>query len=297
MSDRWQPIRPSLFFLALMAGSGAAYAADPAFDQAKMLYESASFEEALAAIGRVDAAQSAEPDVLLYKALCLLALGRPQDAAATTRTLVSAAPLFAPDTTQLPPRFQTLWTDTRKDALPTVTKELFSKARARFQSKEYVTAVGQFEQVLVLTNDPAWKDSADASDLRTLASGFIDLAQAAIPKPEPGPPATLVAAPAPAPRPEPVVVTAAVAIRQDLPRWSPPDRVLARMSFDGAVRVRIDATGKVTDATMVRPTHISYDLALMRAARLWSYRPATRNGQPIESEKVVEVRLAAANEE
>jgi hypothetical protein len=296
MTARWRLHASSLALLLLVVGAVPALAADPAFDQAKMLYESASFEEALAAIGRVDASQSAEPDVLLYKALCLLALGRTQDAAVATRSLVTVAPLFAPDTTELPPRFQTLWTDTRKTALPAVTRELFSGARSRYQSKEFVPALAQFEQVLTLTNDPAWKDSPDAADLRTLASGFIDLAQAAIPKPEPGPPASIVAAPPP-PRPEPIVVTAAVAIRQDLPRWSPPDRVIARMSFDGAVRVMIDATGKVTDAMMVRPTHISYDIALTRAARLWTYRPATRNGQPVASEKVVDVHLAAANEE
>jgi TonB family protein len=150
--------------------------------------------------------------------------------------------------------------------------------------------------VLQLTNDPSWKDSAEATDLRTLASGFIDLAAAAIPKPEPGPPPA-AAAPPPPPVPVPVVVEAAVAIRQDMPRWSPPDRAIARMNFDGAVRVLIDASGKVTEAAIVRPTHISYDQALLRAARTWTYKPALRNGEPIASEKVVEIKLSAANEE
>jgi protein TonB len=124
----------------------------------------------------------------------------------------------------------------------------------------------------------------------------MDLAAAAIPKPEPGPPPA-AAAPPPPPAPTPVIVEAAVAIRQDMPRWAPPDRSIARMNFDGAVRVQIDATGKVTDVEIVRATHISYDQALLRAARNWTYRPATRNGQPIASEKVVEVKLSAANEE
>jgi TonB family protein len=288
----------SLLVIALLLRSTLAWAADPALDQAKTLYAAASFEDALAAIARVAPAQSAEPEVLLYKALCLLALGRPQEAGAATRTLVNAAPGYAPDTTELPPRFQTLWIDTRKAALPGVSREMFVRARAQYQEKNFIPALGLFEQVLALTNDTAWKETAEATDLRTLASGFIDLTQAAIPKPEPGPPPAAVAVtPPPAPRPEPVVVTAAVVLRQDLPRWAPPDRTFARMTFNGAVRVVIDATGKVTAASIVRPTHPSYDVQLLRATRDWSYRPATRNGQPIESEKTVEVNLAAAQEE
>ncbi len=299
MTERRRRVGLWLIALSLLASSRTpAWAADPALDQAKTLYQAASFEDALAAIGRVDAAQSAEPEVLLYKALCLLALGRPQEAAVATRTLVNAAPAFTPDTGSLPPRFQTLWTDTRKAELPAITREMFSTARSRYQSKDYKPALGQFEEVLALTNDPAWKDSADANDLRTLASGFIDLSQAAIPKPPPPPPVEVVVVPPPAPpRPEPIVVTAAIAIRQDMPRWSPPDRSIARQSFDGSVRIVIDATGKVTEAMMMRPTHPSYDVQLLRAARGWTYRPATRNGVAVPSDKIVEVHLAVANQE
>jgi len=301
MTERRRLAGPSLAILLLLASSSAARAADPALDQAKTLYAAAAFEEALVAIGRVDAAQSGEPDVLLYKALCLLALGRPQEAATATRTLVSSTPTFVPETGTLPPRFRTLWTDTRKATLPAITREMFSSARARYQSKDYLPALTQFEQVLALADDPAWKDSAEATDIRTLASGFIDLAQAALPKLQPGPtPQPLAAAPTPpppAPRPQPIVIEVAMAIRQDMPKWSPSDRVIARQSFDGAVRISIDAAGNVTEAVMVRPTHIIYDTLLLRAARDWRYRPALRNGQPIASEKVIEIHLGAVNEE
>lgn len=288
-------VGPALFVFVL-AGSTPASAADPALEQAKTLYASASFEDALAAIGRVDNASGAEPEVLLYKALCLLALGRPQEAAVAARAIVSSAPTFVPDTSDLPPRFQTLWTETRKATLPTVTRELFASARTRYQSKEFAPALGQFQQILQLTNDATWKDSAEATDLRTLASGFIDLAQASIPKPEPGPP-VVAAAPPPPPEPAPIIIESAVPIKQDMPRWAPTDRSIARQNFDGAIRVLIDAAGKVTEAMMVRPTHISYDQALLRAARNWTFKPALRNGQPVASEKIVEVHLAAANEE
>lgn len=294
MTHRRRLIGPCFLVIALVTAVAPAWAADPVLDQAKSLYASASFEEALAAIGRVDTGQTAEPEVLLYKALCLLALGRAQEASVATRELVSATPAFAPNTSELPPRFQTLWTETRRAALPSVTREMFVGARSQYQAKEFLPALKQFEQVLALTNDPAWKDSTDATDLRTLASGFIDLAQAAIPKPDPGPPAAAVAPP-PSPRVEPIVLQAAVIIRQDLPRWAPTDRMLARQVFNGAIRVSIDVTGRVTEAVMMRPTYPSYDVLLLRAARDWLYKPATRDGQPIASEKIVEVHLAAAN--
>ena len=96
--------------VAVTISGTQAWAADPALDQAKTLYAAASFEDALAAIGRVEPAQGSEPEVLLYKALCLLALGRPQEAAVATRSLINGAPQFSPNIGDLPPRFQTLWT-------------------------------------------------------------------------------------------------------------------------------------------------------------------------------------------
>jgi protein TonB len=57
------------------------------------------------------------------------------------------------------------------------------------------------------------------------------------------------------------------------------------------VRVTIDATGKVTGAVMDRPVYPPYDRQLLVAARGWTYRPATRNGQPVASERLVEIVL------
>jgi tetratricopeptide (TPR) repeat protein len=287
----------SLLLGGLIAGltASSAVAADGPLDEAKNLYAAASFEDALAAIAKVDAARSADPEVLLYKSLCLLALGRGQEAGVAVKTLVTTAPTYAPNTGDFPPRFQALWAETRKAALPPLAKDLFSSARTRYQGKDYLGALQQFQQVMTLTDDPVWKDAPEAADLKTLASGFIDLSQAAIPKPDPGPPVTAVAPPPPPPvRQEPVIVEPAVALSQTLPRWTPPSRAFAQQSYDGAIKVSIDETGKVTAAEMVRPTHPSYDPVLLRAARGWTYRPATRNGTPIASEKTVDVHLGAA---
>ncbi len=300
MTSRHRRVFGACIVALLTTGLVRAQSPDPALQQAKTLYESASFEEALVALGRVDASRALDPDVLLYRALCLLALGRAQESSDTTRALVSASPTFSPDISGLPPRFQTLWTETRKTALPQLARELFAGARTRYQNKQFTPALEEFRRVISLTNDPLWKDSADAIDLRTLASGFADLSSESMPKPEPprpAPPVTVAPEPvaSPAPAPVPAVLVPAIPIRQTLPRWSPPDRTLARLSFSGAIRVSIDATGRVTDAMIVRPTHISYDTLLLRAAREWTYRPATRNGDPVASERIVDVRLSGTN--
>ena len=66
---------------------------------------------------------------------------------------------------------------------------------------------------------------------------------------------------------------------------------MAQLGFSGAVRVTIDATGKVTGAVMDRPVYPPYDRLVLAAARAWTYRPATRNGQPVSSERLVEIVL------
>ncbi len=85
--------------------------------------------------------------------------------------------------------------------------------------------------------------------------------------------------------------TQPVAILQTLPRWSPPDRVVARQAFSGSIYVSVSALGAVTGARMVRPVFPSYDALLLQAARNWRFRPATRNGVPVDGGLVIEIQL------
>ena len=84
---------------------------------------------------------------------------------------------------------------------------------------------------------------------------------------------------------------AAVPIAQALPPWQPPAGVLAQRGFSGAIRVTIDAEGKVTGAVMEPSVYPPYDRLLLTATRNWTYQPATRNGEPVASERLVEIVL------
>jgi TonB family protein len=57
------------------------------------------------------------------------------------------------------------------------------------------------------------------------------------------------------------------------------------------VRVLIGADGKVLSASMQQSSHPLYDRLVLQAARDWLYRPATLNGRPVPSEKIVTIHL------
>jgi TonB family protein len=291
-----------LTVVASISMASIARAADEPLADAKALFAAASFDGALAALDRLDSANGGRPEALEYKALCLLALGRSADAQKITETLVTTVPTFAPVDADLSPRFVELLTETRRRMVPVIARKLFADAREQYRAKNHADAQRTFEQVMTLASDGLWRETAEADDLRTLASGFLDLLS--------GAPAAAKAVPAAAAAPQPVtptvippaaapVATAAalgqveapVPIRQAMPQWVAPDRVSALRTFHGAIKVRIGADGHVVDVAMATPTHPDYDRMLLDAARTWVYKPATRNGQPIEVEKVVDFYL------
>ena len=99
-------------------------------------------------------------------------------------------------------------------------------------------------------------------------------------------------------RPAPIIyggddasVTVPVALTQEMPPWRPPTNIRNGVTLSGLVRVIIDETGKVESATMLRAIHPSYDTALLRAARTWTFKPALKDGQPVKYAKVIEVQL------
>ena len=135
------------------------------------------------------------------------------------------------------------------------------------------------------------RDAEGVDDIRLLAESFIDIATASeAPKPEAV--ASAVAAPvAPPPAtasvrrpPQPVA-----AIRQEMPPW--PAGSPVRTALSGSVRVRINASGRVTSATIVRSIEPRYDARVLAATHFWEDRPAIENGVPVETESVVEINI------
>ena len=286
-------------------------AAQEPLTKAKALYDSAAYEDALTVLAKVDL-----PEAQQYRALCLLALGRSQDAAAVVEHLLTSQPLYEASAQDAPPRFVTLVAETKRKLLPQLARKAFTEGRDQFRSGSRETALKQFELVMTLTADPSFMQTPEVEDLRTLASGFIELAKAT---PAPAPPAAATntagravatatttaasnaaspsgtAAPTAAratetPRNlEPPEIVQPVVVKQFIPP------VPAEIGTQGkptlSVRVLISPNGRVTDASIEQSAHPLYDRLVLQASRDWVYEPATMNGRPVVSEKVVTIQL------
>jgi TonB family protein len=284
-----------------------AFAQTPGRDQlgaARDLYASARYDEALAVLNDLHAPDASAPDrksVEQYRSLCLLALGRGSEAESAIAAVITADPTYQPNEEEASPRVRKAFSDGRKLLLPKIATERYADAKAQFDKKMFAAAAQQFRNVIKLIDDPDM--GGREADLRTLASGFLDLAVAATaPPPEAPKPATTspapVAATPPAPRADPQHVyntgdkdvTPPVILRQDMPPLSPIVKLQA--SDRGVVEVVIDQAGRVEAVTIRQSVHPRYDSQLLSAAQNWRYAPATWNGQPVKYRKMIQINIS-----
>jgi len=160
-----------------------ASAVDESVAQAKALYESAAFAEALAVL-----ANNTSPEGYQYRALCLLALGRVADAERELAGLVTVSPTFVVLDEDVPPRFVAMFAETKRRVIPALARQLFEQARQNFQDKSYQRALEGFERVSALASERALNEVDAMKDLALLASGFVDLARSAVASSTPAPP-------------------------------------------------------------------------------------------------------------
>jgi len=165
-----------------------------------------------------------------------------------------------------------------------------------------VAAIG-FDRVLLLLSDPDVGTSSGVADLRMLASGFRDLSKAppqAAPPQTPAPPPASVAPAKPSDAPEPprtygpndADVTPPIVVSQLMPPWRPSKLSATRRDYQGALALVIDERGNVESVTLLSSLQPDYNAALLKAAREWKFKPATKAGVPVRYRKVVGVRLS-----
>jgi hypothetical protein len=258
---------------------GLAKAQTGTLAKAKDLYTSASYEAALVALADDEGEQAQQ-----YRALCLLALGRNDDARSATEALVTRFPGFTTSEQEVPRRFVTLLNETRRKVLPAVIRQLFAEGRERFQAQSYDESRQPFQEVLKLANDPLVKGTPETTDLALLASGFLDLASAQAlrtTRPAISPAATPASV-------APPVIKPPVAIRQVVPSWNFGP---ANSTVTVRLKVLVGVDGRVKSATIETPTRPQYDLQLLTATKSWLYSPGTLNGEPLPMEKMVSLAI------
>jgi TonB family protein len=270
---------------------------------ARDLYASARYDEALAVLNGLqptnDGGGSDRKSIEQYRSLCLLALGRGTEAESAIAAVVTADPLYMPNETDASPRVRSAFSDVRQRLLPEIASLRYAAAKAAYDRKEYATAEEQFRDLVNLLNDPQM--GGRLSDLRTLATGFVDLASAAAAPPEPkraepALPPPPVAALSVESRPPHVWtgdepgVTPPVPVRQDVPRV--PTLIAAQARERGLLEVVIDEQGRVSGLTIRLSIHPMYDAQLIAAAKDWRYKPAMAGGVPVKFRKVIQVTVA-----
>ena len=269
---------------------------------ARDLYASARYDEALAVLNDLRPAENGAPasdrkSIEQYRSLCLLALGRGGEAESAIAAVVTADPAYQPNETDASPRVRAAFSDVRRRLLPDIVNARYAAAKGEFDRKIYADATQHFRQVLALLDDPDM--GGKLPDLRTLASGFLDLSVAASAPPPPPVKAEVAATPPPAvPQPDPnriytmvdKDVNPPVIVRQEMPRLTPAMKSQARET--GVVEIVIDEMGRVSFVAIRQSVHPVYDSTLMAAVREWKYQPATIGGKPVKYRKLIQINVS-----
>jgi hypothetical protein len=76
-----------------------------------------------------------------------------------------------------------------------------------------------------------------------------------------------------------------------MPEWKPPTATAALGGYQGVLRVIISEEGKVEHVSLVQRVTESYDPLLVAAAKLWTFRPARKDGKPVKYQKLIGITL------
>ncbi len=169
--------------------------------QAKALYASADYDGALSSLAAIEAASpdGASYELHYYRALCLLALGRTEDAERAMAATVEANPAFSPSAGDMSPRIQALFGDVRERLLPQIARKRLTEARSVSRDGDPGRALIAIDAALTLLNDPKLASRADLDDLRLAAGTMRELTNAQVVAAAQAALATAAASAAPAP--------------------------------------------------------------------------------------------------
>jgi len=287
--------------LCILLVSASGLSAQDSVAGARDLYAAASYEDALAMLGRLDSESTQASDRLVanqYRAFCLLALGRMSEAERAIEAVLTVDLLYRPADAFMSPRLRSAFAAVRQRILPSIVQHEYTRARAAYDRGDYPSAIAQFDRVLKALADPdlgAAAGNPPLVDLRTLATGFRDLSvKAAAPPPAPpAPPAAPVAVAAAAAPVRTIYgggergVVPPVTVRQSLPQYQGEVSVIR----EGILELIVDESGDVEWAGMRAPITPRYDTTLIAATKNWKYKPATLNGTPVRFRKFINVSV------
>ena len=154
---------------------GAAVTANAStIETARELYASARYDEALTLLNELSASSSTTPAarkvIEQYRSLCLLALGRGEEAEAAIAAVVRVDQFYQPSEAEASPRVRATFADVRQRLLPDLAAARYAEAKGAYDRKEFAAAAAHFQALVALLDDPQM--NGRLPDMRTLASGF-----------------------------------------------------------------------------------------------------------------------------
>ena len=173
---------------ATVQAQDAAFASRPAggmrdtgnLATARDLYASARYEEALALLNAPGVSQLTDPGEVRtreqYRSLCLLALGRTDEAETAIAAVVTTDPFYQPGEAEASPRVRSTFAEVRERLLPGLATERYAAAKAAYDRKAHADAERQFRELLRLLDDPQM--GGRLGDLRSLSVGCVARAAA-----------------------------------------------------------------------------------------------------------------------
>ena len=268
---------------------------------ARELYASARYDEALALLNGLRPADTTQPGerktIEQYRSLCLLALGRGEEAETAIEAVVTADPFYKPSEAEASPRVRATFSEVRRRLLPDLTTARYAEAKQAYDRKQYAEAATRFRELVLLLDDPQM--NGRQGDMRTLAAGFVELATVAA-APPPAPKEEPKPEPAPAKPTAPLVpkiytaedpgIVPPVTVRQDMP--AVPAAISQMTKAQGLLDLVIDEKGRLVSIVLRSSLHPTYDNMIVNAAKDWKYRPATLGGTPVQFRKIVQVSVA-----
>lgn len=295
----WTDLVLALFVLcAVSIPTRVRATGDDSLASARSLYAAAEYEQALGVLESLKAGEQTIDDRRTtdqYRAYCLIALGRSEDAEQAIGAVVTGAPLYTPSGSDVSPRVRSAFSDVRRRLLPSIVQAKYATAKTAFDRQQFVEAHDAFRELSAVMADPDMAPFASEptfADLRMLTEGFLALsAKAMAPAPLDAHPPT-ISAPAIVTRlkvydVDDADVVAPVLIKQTLPPF-PRDLVADK---PGVLELVIDEAGTVETVAMRVSLSPRYDKMLTDAASGWQYRPATVRDRPVKYRKVVHVEV------
>lgn len=297
--------RLPVLIAVLVAGTVLAAQDDP-LKTARDLYASAAYEEALAELtsaGKAEPTPDAAREMDVYRAFCLLALGRTAEAETTAESLVRKDPMFTlARYRDVSPRITAMFATVRARVLPQLIRDEYRTARppAAAKSPEANSRLSHVRQLLDEAQKiGAWDDTL--ADLQLLVDGFLELSR----EPEASTPTATATVDQPAATPavsQPAAsiteadagVVSPIVISQTVPQVPPALFDLMRqLRRTGTIDVVIDERGTVEEVIVRQSVNAAYDVLLVAAARKWRYRPALKDGVPVRFVKTVAINVQA----